>query len=167
MKKGLTFPTKVCVHPTGFKTANPEKGDQASTPRGPCDKDSYRESRRGATLCEKSGMVPVCCSGTPVSAISSKDAHGVQMANSIAEVLPLESFAIRVFNRSRKECRLPNGMVLGHALPHPKGIVALVDEPLKKIADQRTMGIEWKKNRLHGWSEFWRTRAIIACPGPT
>jgi hypothetical protein len=32
-----------------------------------------------------------------------------------------------VVNTSLKERRLPKKMVLGHALPHPKGIVALVD----------------------------------------
>jgi hypothetical protein len=58
---------------------------------------------------------------------SSMDSHGVYMANGIAEILPLQPFTIRVFNTSSLERRLPKCMVLGHALPHPKGMVAFFD----------------------------------------
>ena len=37
-------------------------------------------------------------------------------------------------------------MVLGHALPHSKGIVALVNEPLQKSFDQCMMGTERKNS---------------------
>jgi hypothetical protein len=50
------------------------------------------------------------------------------MANGVAEVLPLQPFPIRVLNTSPRERTLPKGMILGHALPHPKGIVALAEE---------------------------------------
>ena len=59
------------------------------------------------------------------------DAHGVYMANGIAEILPLQQFTIRVFNTSSRELRLPKGMVLGHALPHPKGIFAFLDDDVE------------------------------------
>jgi hypothetical protein len=62
---------------------------------------------------------------------SSMDSHGVYMANGIAEILPLQPFTIRVFNTSSRERRLPKGMVLGHALTHPKGIVAFLDDDIE------------------------------------
>jgi hypothetical protein len=48
------------------------------------------------------------------------------MANGVDEILPNQPFPIRVVNNSMKICRLPKGMVLVHALPHPTAIVALI-----------------------------------------
>jgi hypothetical protein len=53
---------------------------------------------------------------------------GVYMANGVADVMPLKPFQVRVINTSERERKLHKGMILGHALPHLKGIVALVDE---------------------------------------
>jgi hypothetical protein len=53
------------------------------------------------------------------------------MANGIAEILPLQPFTLRVFNTSSLERRLPTAMVLGHALPHPMGIVAFLDRDIE------------------------------------
>jgi Retroviral aspartyl protease len=54
--------------------------------------------------------------------------NGVYLSNGIAEIVPHKPFQVRVVNTSLKERRLPKQMVLGHALPHPKGIVALVED---------------------------------------
>jgi hypothetical protein len=51
----------------------------------------------------------------------------VYMANGVADVVPNQPFRIRMINASLRECKLPKGMILGHALAHPKGIVAMVD----------------------------------------
>jgi Retroviral aspartyl protease len=53
---------------------------------------------------------------------------GVYLSNGIAEIVPHKHFQVRVVNTSLKERRLPKQMVLGHALPHPKGIVSLVED---------------------------------------
>jgi hypothetical protein len=51
------------------------------------------------------------------------------MANGVAEILPNQPFTVRVINTSMKARRLPKRMVLGHALPHPKAMVALIENP--------------------------------------
>jgi hypothetical protein len=53
---------------------------------------------------------------------------GVHMANGIADVLPRQPFLVRVVNTSDQERRLHKGMILGHAMPHPLGIVALAEK---------------------------------------
>jgi hypothetical protein len=54
------------------------------------------------------------------------NAAGVHMANGVAEIWPNQHFNVRVLNTSMKTHRLPKGMVLGHALPHPISMVALI-----------------------------------------
>jgi hypothetical protein len=49
------------------------------------------------------------------------------MANGVAEILPMQPFAVLVVNTSHRERKLPKGMVLGQALPHLKGIIATAD----------------------------------------
>jgi hypothetical protein len=48
------------------------------------------------------------------------------MENGVAEMLPIQPFTIQVVNNSMNICRLPKGMFLGHALPHPTAMVALI-----------------------------------------
>jgi hypothetical protein len=52
------------------------------------------------------------------------------MDNGIADILPPQSFPVKVINTSQRERVLPKGMVLSNSMPHPKGIVALVEEDL-------------------------------------
>jgi hypothetical protein len=54
--------------------------------------------------------------------------QGVHMANGVAEILPNQPFTVRVVNTSTKARRLPKRMVLGHALPHPTAMVALIED---------------------------------------
>ena len=62
---------------------------------------------------------------------------GTYMANGVAEILPMQPFAVRVINTSDKERRLPKGMILGHALPHPLGIVAVTElEKSSRLQEQ-------------------------------
>jgi transposase InsO family protein len=56
------------------------------------------------------------------------DRTGVSLANGIADILPMEPFPVRVINTSTQDRILPKGMVLGHALPHPRQIIHLVEE---------------------------------------
>jgi hypothetical protein len=42
--------------------------------------------------------------------------------------LPNQPFSIRVVNTSMKIRRLPKGMVICHALPHPTAMVALIED---------------------------------------
>jgi hypothetical protein len=50
------------------------------------------------------------------------------MANGVAEILPMQPFPVRLINTSDRERKLRKGMVVGHALPHPLGIVAVADQ---------------------------------------
>jgi hypothetical protein len=50
------------------------------------------------------------------------------MANGIADILPLQPFPIKVLKTSKFYRVIHKGMVLGHALPYPKGIIALTSE---------------------------------------
>jgi hypothetical protein len=52
---------------------------------------------------------------------------GVYMADGIADILPKKQFQVRVINTSERARKLPKGMILGHVLPHPTGIIALAD----------------------------------------
>jgi hypothetical protein len=47
----------------------------------------------------------------------------------VAEIFPNQPFTVRVVNTSTKTRRLPKIMVLGHAIPHPKAVVALIEDP--------------------------------------
>jgi hypothetical protein len=49
------------------------------------------------------------------------------MANGMAEIFSNPAFPILVVNTLMKIRRLPKGMVLGHALPHPMAMVALIE----------------------------------------
>jgi hypothetical protein len=66
------------------------------------------------------------------------DALGISMSNGIADILPLQPFPIKVLNTSKCDHVIPKGMVLGHALPHSKGIIALTSEeppPVTELPD--------------------------------
>jgi hypothetical protein len=56
------------------------------------------------------------------------DALGISMANGIADILPFQPFPIQVLKTSTRDRVIPISMVLGHALQHPKGIIALTSE---------------------------------------
>jgi hypothetical protein len=74
-------------------------------------------------------VVPVQCAAPGLSFLQARlrdNAAGVHMANGVAEIWPNQPFNVRVLNTSMKTHRLPKGMVLGHALPHPTSMVALI-----------------------------------------
>jgi hypothetical protein len=58
------------------------------------------------------------------------------MANGIADILPLQPFPIKVLNTSKYDHVIPKGMVLGHALPHQKGIIALTSEEPPHVTER-------------------------------
>ena len=60
------------------------------------------------------------------------------MANGVAEIWPNQPFTVRVVNTSMKTRRLPKGMILGHALPHPTAMVALIEDPEVAQAETST-----------------------------
>lgn len=63
-----------------------------------------------------------------LQALASGNSLGVYMANGIADILPNTPFQVRVINTSDRARKIPKGMILGHALPHPTGIIALADD---------------------------------------
>jgi hypothetical protein len=74
-------------------------------------------------------VVPVQCAAPGLSFLQARlrdNATGVHMANGVVEIWPNQPFNVRVLNTMMKTHRLPKGMVLGHALPHPKSMVALI-----------------------------------------
>jgi hypothetical protein len=61
------------------------------------------------------------------------------MANGVAEIWPNQPFTVRVVNNSMNIHRLPKGMVLGHALPHPTSMVALIaDTDVVDVPERET-----------------------------
>jgi hypothetical protein len=77
-------------------------------------------------------VVPVQCASPGLRFLQARlrdNATGVHMANGVAVILPTQPFTVRVVNTSMKIRRLPKGMVLGHALPHPTAMVALIEDP--------------------------------------
>jgi hypothetical protein len=77
-------------------------------------------------------VVPVQCAAPGLRFLKSQlrdNATGVHMANGVAEIFPTQPFTVRVVNTLLKIRRLPKGMVLGHALPHPTAMVALIEDP--------------------------------------
>jgi hypothetical protein len=74
-------------------------------------------------------VVPVQCASPGLKFLQARlrdNVTGVHMANGVAGIWPNEHFTVRVVNTSMKIHRLPKGMVLGHALPHPTSMVALI-----------------------------------------
>jgi hypothetical protein len=63
-----------------------------------------------------------------LQALARGNSLGIYMANGIADILPNKPFQVRVINTSEIERKIPKGMILGHALPHPTGIIALADD---------------------------------------
>ncbi len=52
----------------------------------------------------------------------------ISLASGVADIRPLTPFRVKVINLSPQEQRLPKGIVLRYALPHPTLIITLVDE---------------------------------------
>jgi hypothetical protein len=77
-------------------------------------------------------VVPVQCAAPGLRFLQARlrdSSTGVHMANGVAEILPTQPFTVWVVNTSLKIRWLPKGMVLGHALPHPTAMVALIEDP--------------------------------------
>jgi hypothetical protein len=56
------------------------------------------------------------------------------MANGIADIQPLLQFPMMVLNTSKCDRVIPEGMILGHALPHPRGIIVLTSRrPIRNV----------------------------------
>jgi hypothetical protein len=74
-------------------------------------------------------VVPVQCASPGLRFLQAQlrdNVPGVNMANGVAEIWPNQPFSVRVVNTSMKIYRLPKGMVLGHDMPHPTSMVALI-----------------------------------------
>jgi hypothetical protein len=82
--------------------------------------------------CDAPGLRFLQCSLRPSSI-------GVYMANGLAEIMSNRPFRVRVVNASSMDRSLPKGMVLGHALPHPTGIVSLVEQELDIVPSAKTV----------------------------
>jgi hypothetical protein len=100
-------------------------------------------------ICMTESLVWVQCSAPGLRFLQSQaKSHGtlgISMANGIADTLLLQAFPIKVLNTSKCDRVIPKGMVLGHALPHPKAIIALTSEeppPVTEFPD--VYGEFWK-----------------------
>jgi hypothetical protein len=74
-------------------------------------------------------VVPLQCAAPVLHFLQARlheNAAGVHMANGVAEIWPNQPFNVLVLNNSTKTHTLPKGMVLGHALPHPTSMMALI-----------------------------------------
>jgi hypothetical protein len=63
--------------------------------------------------------------------------------------MPLQPFPIKVLNTSTRDRVIPKDMVLGHALPHPKGIIALTREEPPPVTERPDVDGEFWKEELY------------------
>jgi hypothetical protein len=64
------------------------------------------------------------------------------MANDLAEILPNRIFRVRVVNASLTDRLLPKGMILGYEMPHPTGIVSVVEQEAEPLAKNVPVGLQ-------------------------
>ena len=74
---------------------------------------------------------------------------GISIGDGIAAVRPSQPFPVKVINTSQRERVLPKGMVLGNAMPHPKGIVALAEENSRTRVERPDVDGELWKEEVH------------------
>jgi hypothetical protein len=68
------------------------------------------------------------------------------MANGNSDILPLQPFSIKVLHTSTRDHVILKGMVSGHALPHPNGIIALTGEESPAVTERPDVDGElWKE----------------------
>jgi hypothetical protein len=100
--------------------------DQRSKPPSP----KIRVATLSLIKARSEAFVPVVCQAPGLRFLQANlrgRAIGTYMANGVAEVIPGQAFLVRVVNTSLQDRKLPKGMILGLALPHPTGIVTLAD----------------------------------------
>jgi hypothetical protein len=110
-------------------------------------------------------VVPVQCAapGLPfLQAWLRDNATGVHMANGVAEIFPTQPFTVRVVNTSLKIRRLPKGMVLGHALPHPTAMVALIEDT--DVSEDPTDGDNERTRKELSPMEYGKGPAAVTRP---
>jgi hypothetical protein len=73
-----------------------------------------------------------------VQAVQKGNSLGVYMANGVKEILPIQPFPVRLINTSDRERKLPKGVIVGHALPHPLSIVAVADQECFSSLEQES-----------------------------
>jgi RNase H-like domain found in reverse transcriptase/Reverse transcriptase (RNA-dependent DNA polymerase)/Integrase zinc binding domain/Integrase core domain/Chromo (CHRromatin Organisation MOdifier) domain/Retroviral aspartyl protease len=109
----------------------PPSADRKSSANVPPPSTKIRISKLTSVPPRAETLVWVQCAAPGLrflQALSKGNALGVYLASGVAEILPSQPFPVRIINTSERERKLPKGMILGHALPHPTGIVALADE---------------------------------------
>jgi hypothetical protein len=106
-------------------------GRQATPPKELPPSTKVRVAKMIVLLPRSECVVPVQCAATGLRFLQARlreNAKGAHMANGVAEILSNQPFAIRVVNTLMKIRRLLKGIVLGHALPHPTAMAALIEE---------------------------------------
>jgi hypothetical protein len=122
--------------------------ERVKPPEGPSTKILVSKFTRLPSLSETLVWVQCASPGLQFlqSLLKTHENLGISMANGIADILPSQSFPVKVINTSQLERVLPKGMVLGSAMPHPKGIVALVEEGLPTRVERPDVDGElWKE----------------------
>jgi hypothetical protein len=104
----------------------------AAVPETPEESPStkFRVAKFSKVLAQAETLIWVKCAAPGLHFIQAhhreSDRTGISQANGIADILPMEPFPVRVINMSTQDRILPKGMVLGHALPHPRQIIHFV-----------------------------------------
>jgi hypothetical protein len=114
---------------TGQNALRKTRTSQAST--------KVRIARYATIPARSEGFVDVQCEAPGLRFLQASlrgSSLGVYMANGLAEILLFRPFRVLVVNSSEKYRKLPKWVVLGNALPHPMGIVALSELDPKPIA---------------------------------
>jgi hypothetical protein len=107
--------------------------------RKPTPSTKIRIVRFAKIPARSESLVEVQCDAPGLRFLQASLRHsstGVYTANGLAEILPNRIFQVRVVNASLTDRLLSKGMILGYAMPHPTGIVSVLEqeaEPLAKI----------------------------------
>jgi hypothetical protein len=64
------------------------------------------------------------------------------MANGLTEIIPNRIFQVRVVNASLTDRLLPKRMILGYSMPHPTGIVSIVEQEAEPLAKNVPLGLQ-------------------------
>jgi hypothetical protein len=134
----MPFRWEYCTDSSGFGSVDTPEYERESS-RGPSCADKERIAKF-KTVPRRSEFHVWTNFESPClrflqSQLKSSEVTGISMANGIADILPLQPFRVLVLNTSNQDRVLQKGMVIGHALPHPKGIVNLVSEKPPPVAD--------------------------------
>jgi hypothetical protein len=125
---------------------NPATGEtDVERGRNPTPSTNIRLARFAKIAARSECLVEVKCDAPGLNFLQASLRHsstGVYMANGLAEILPNRIFRVRVVDASLTDRLLPKGMILGYAMPHPTGIISVVEQEAEPLVKNVPLGLQ-------------------------